>query len=182
MRAMEDSVDPDAIDPSVQLVGGYVDGEFGPAHATFDQPGWDAASWDRFPNAVHVRIATHPDTADGNVGDVENGDMSPSSAVGWVHRRRAAGANPSVYCNRATIDAVRAAFDGAHEPMPPIWLATLDGTVSWLPGVVAVQYLGAAALGRNVDRSMVLDYWPGIDPDPVVPPVLLVEDDGVPRH
>ena len=178
---MYDSVDPNAIPADADMVAGYIDGEFGPEHARFNQPGWDESAWLRFPRARHVRVAVNPSTRDGDVGDVETGDMTPESAVGWTHQRRVSGVEPVLYYNRTTRAAVVKAFAAANEPLPRWWKATLDGTIDWSDDPIAVQYLGSAQTGDNYDVSAVLDYWPGIDPDPGPPALAVVEDDGVPR-
>lgn len=183
MRIMYDSVDPYAIPAWADMVAGYVDGIYGPDHAAFGEPGWSPDGWARFPYAVKVGIAIKATTNYGQVADIENGDMTPSQAVQWVRMRRAAGIDPTVYCDRTNYEVVLNAFQSAGEPLPHIWLATLDGTVLWLARQVAVQYQGSALTGGNYDKSLVLDYWPGVDAAPAPEPARLsvVEDDGVIR-
>jgi hypothetical protein len=159
---MYDSVTAADIPATAAMVAGYIDGV---------DP-WTAADWARFPNAVKVRIARNSLTDDGHVLDVERGDALPEWAPGWVLRRRTSGADPTVYVNRGNIDQVRAAFHQQAIPEPHYWLATLDGSQAWLPGVVAIQDRNAALSGGHYDLSTVLDYWPGVDqvPDPPAPP------------
>ena len=156
-RIMNDAVTPSNIDPSkVQLVAGYLNGIYA----------WSAADWARFPNAVHVGISVRASYTQGHVLDVENGDATPAESVGWVQARRAAGADPTVYCNGSTWPLVRAAFQSAGVAEPHYWIAEYDGDPTLPAGVVAKQYLGDVAPG--IDISSVADYWPGVDPAPVV--------------
>jgi hypothetical protein len=156
VRALYDSVTAADIPTTAGMVAGYIDGV---------DP-WTAADWTRFPNAVKVRIARNSLTDDGHVLDVERGDALPEWAPGWVLRRRTSGADPTVYVNRGNIDQVRAAFRAQAIPEPHYWLATLDGSQLWLPGVVAIQDRSAALSGGHYDLSSVLDYWPGVDRPP----------------
>lgn len=183
MRTMYDSVDPAAIPTSADMVAGYVDGIYGPDHTHFGVTGWDGSAWARFPNAIKVRIAVKATTNDGQVGDVETGDMSPWTALQWVQMRRAAGQDPTLYASRSDWPTIVNVFVGAGEPLPHWWEATLDGTFPWDGRQVAIQGMGSAQTGYNYDLSQVVDHWPGVDaaaPAPPPPPVA-VADDGVPR-
>lgn len=154
MRIMFDSVTASAIPADAVMVAGYVDGVYRWAHA----------DWDRFPNAVQVRIAVHPGTDDGQVLDVERGDATPAQAPAWVVARRAVGVDPSVYCSLAVWDEVKAAFAGAGVVEPHYWIAAYPGNGPNLyPGSVAHQYRDTGPNGENVDMSVVADFWPGVD-------------------
>jgi hypothetical protein len=143
-RLMYDSIDPNAIPASAEMVAGYVDGRFV----------WDDAGWARFPNATKVRIAVFPWTNDGDVLDVESGDATPQQAPGWLLMRQAAGVHrPTIYCNRSNRAAIEAACAGITYDL---WVSTLDGTQN-VPGAVAVQYAGSALTGHNYDLSTVTD-------------------------
>jgi len=150
MRKMYDSVTPENIPKDAAIVGGYLNGRYA----------WSASDWARFPNSVHVRISVRAAFLDGHVLDVEPGDATPAQSVGWVKARRAAGADPSIYCNRSTWPQVRAAFATAHEPEPHYWIATASGKFEIPAGAVAAQYLLDV---DGVDRSAVADHWPGVD-------------------
>lgn len=150
MRKMYDAVTPTNIPRDAQIVAGYLNGKYA----------WTAAEWAMFPNAVHVRISVRAAFLDGHVLDVEPGDATPAESVGWVKARRAAGADPSVYCNRSSWPQVRAAFQLAREPEPHYWIATASGKLEIPAGAVAAQYLLDT---DGVDRSAVADYWPGVD-------------------
>lgn len=161
MRRMADSVTPMDIptdDPRTgrpwDLVAGYIDGV----------PRWPAAAWDRFPGSVHVRIALDPATNDGHVLDVENGAANPDQAPGWVMRRRAAGADPTVYCNLSLWPTVREQFAAAGVPEPHWWIAAYPGIGENLyPGTVAHQYANPLNSGGHLDLTVVADHWPGVD-------------------
>lgn len=155
---MYDSVNPAAIPTSAQLVAGYVSGRWT----------WTAGNWARFPNSVHVTIATAASVNNGVVLDVEQGDATPAQAPGWVATRRAAGVDPTVYCSASTWASVVAAFTNAHIPQPHYWIAAYPGGGPILPtlgGIQAVahQYADPATSGGDYDLSIVADHWPGVD-------------------
>ncbi len=157
-RTMYDSVTPHTIPSSAELVAGYL---------TPSPFAWPDAGWALFPGARHVEIQISSQVNSGHVLDVETGDAPPEHAPGWVAMRRAAGADPTVYCNTSTWPSVRAAFVAAGVPEPHYWLAQYDGDptipAAWsAAGVVAKQYRTTS----SYDVSSVADYWPGVDPDP----------------
>lgn len=150
MRTMYDAVTPGNIPASAQMVAGYIDGRYA----------WRAADWARFPGAVKVRIAVFASTNDGHVLDCENGDATPGQCPGWVSRRRATGADPTVYCSLAAWGAVRNCFISAGVREPHYWIAAYPGNGPALyAGSVAHQYADPGP----VDISVVADYWPGVD-------------------
>lgn len=151
---MYDSTHPEAIPLTARMVAGYVDGLYA----------WLPAAWARFPNAVHVRIAVFPSTNGGQVLDVEQGDATPAQAPGWVRMRRAAGVDPSVYCNTSTWPAVQAEFARQGVAQPHYWVAHYGAGPNIPAGAIAVQYADpAAGSGGQWDISAVADFWPGID-------------------
>lgn len=161
MRTMYDAVTAANIPRSAAMVAGYID--------RIKLAPWTAADWARFPSAVKVEIVKKASTNAGHVLDVEIGDATPAEAPGWVRMRRAAGADPTVYCNTSTWPAVRAAFQAAHVAEPHYWVAVYDGDPKWrdgwaAAGVVAKQYGGNVPGGY--DLSSVADHWPGVDPAP----------------
>lgn len=149
MRIMYDSVNPTAIPRDAQMVAGYVNGPYK----------WKDTDWALFPHAVHVGIAVRAAYNGGEVLDVEIGDATPAQAPGWVQMRRAAGVDPSVYCNSSTWPEVRAAFSAAGVAAPHYWIAHYDGNPAIPNGAVAKQYQNTTGW----DLSSVADYWPGID-------------------
>lgn len=147
---MYDSVSAYRIPPDALIVAGYVDGDYA----------WTEEEWALFPDIPHVRLAVFSDTDDGNCADVESRDQTPTSVVGWVQRRRAAGVDPSVYCGFSNWAEVRQAFNDAGEPEPHYWVAGWNGQQSIPDGAVAHQYTD----GGDYDSSVVADFWPGVDP------------------
>lgn len=164
MRTMYDSVDVSTIPANAQIVAGYVDGLYANV----------GSMQRRFPNAVVVRIAVSSRTNDGHVLDVEPGDATPATAVGWVEMRRRAGADPSVYCNTSQWPAVRKAFRDANIPEPHYWVAQWDGKAILPTGAIAKQYANPTLSHGQYDVSIVADFWPGVDaahnPRPVPSP------------
>lgn len=159
MRTMYDAVTPQNIliaNPNPQMVAGYLNGPYV----------WSDHDWGLFPNAVHVGISVRASFTEGDVLDVEPGDATPQDAVGWVKARRAAGADPSVYCNASTWPSVKTAFAAAGEPLPHWFAAKYDGVANLdsTPGAVAKQHSGDVPPG--IDISVVADYWPGVDETP----------------
>jgi hypothetical protein len=150
MRKMYDAVTPANIPPDAQLVAGYLTGPYA----------WKASDWARFPNVPHVQIATQSTYNVGNCLDVETGDATPTGAVQWVKNRRAAGVDPTCYCNSSTWPSVRAAFQAAKVPEPHYWIAKYDQNPAIPAGAVAKQHTNTAGW----DLSSVADYWPGVDP------------------
>lgn len=153
---MYDAVTASNIPAGAAMVAGYID--------RIKLLPWSAADWARFPNAVKVTIVKKASTNDGHVLDVEPGDATPAEAPGWVRMRRAAGADPTVYCNTSTWPSVRAAFRSANTAEPHYWLARYDGKPAWdsgwaAAGVVAKQYQNTPGF----DLSSVADFWPGVD-------------------
>lgn len=154
MRTMYDGVTPANLPASALMVAGYINGPYA----------WTQAEWDRFPSAVKVQISVRAADRRGHVLDVEAGANmpTPADAPAWVAGRRAAGADPTVYCSASSLTVVRAAFKLLNVPEPHYWIAKYDGDPSIPGGAVAKQWLNTA----GYDRSSVADYWPGVDPPP----------------
>lgn len=162
MRRMADSIYATNLPVGWDLYAGYVDGSWGNSYGV---------ACARFGIDRCVPIAVFSSTNAGTVGDCENGDMTPPSAVSWVKMRRAAGIDPTIYCSLAIWDTVKAAFISSGTPEPHYWIAAYPGNgTSLYPGAVAHQY---ADMGQY-DASVVADYWPGVDrapkPQPLPPP------------
>lgn len=159
-RTMYDSVSAAAIPADAAMIGGYVDGP---------ESKWSDADWQRFPNAVKVRIAVNPATDDGHVLDVEKGNWPSADAVPWIVKRRAAGVVPTVYGNNGVagyrLTEVTAACVAQGVAPPQYWFANWGAPAVLPDGYVALQY----ANGDAYDTSIVADYWPGVDPEPVPP-------------
>lgn len=167
MRSMYDSVVASNIPSDAQMVAGYVDPD--------GMYTWTDADWARFSKStIRVRIAGHPNTNDGHVLDVEKGDAEPQDAPGWVKMRRNAGMHPSVYCSLAVWDDVKYQFSVQGVALPEWWIAAYPGNGPNLyDGSVAHQYQDVGPY----DISVVADYWPGVDEQPVPAPIQPTEDD-----
>ncbi|WP_051943069.1 glycoside hydrolase family 25 domain-containing protein [Streptacidiphilus rugosus] len=149
-RIMYDAVTAANVPAGATLVAGYGDGYYANV----------AAFRSRFPHATIVEIAVSSSHDIGVVLDVETGDATPEEAPGWVRARRAAGVDPTVYCNSSTWPEVRAAFRAQGVAEPHWWIAQYDGDPTIFPGAVAKQYADPGPY----DLSSVADYWPGVDP------------------
>ncbi len=155
MRTMFDAVSPANIPADAQLVAGYINGRYA----------WKPQDWARFPHALKVTIAVSAD-ADARCLDVETYDATPAQAPGWVARQRTRGnPHPWVYCSESVWAECRRQFAVQGEPEPIWWIAGYPGSVGWAvyPGAHAHQVIDDGPY----DRSLVADYIPGLDPDPV---------------
>jgi len=136
---MYDSVTWENIPASAEVVAGYIDGNYA----------WPRQAWDRFPNAEKVLI-TVSGSLSANVADVENGDMTPAQAAQWISAKHNAGMRGcTVYCNRSTLAAVRAACKGLAYY---IWVADWTDSAHSVSGTVATQY---SNVGTSYDMTMV---------------------------
>lgn len=152
-RTMYDAIVPANIpidDP--QMVAGYVSGSW---------PDF-AEMVTRFPDAVHVSVATHVDT-DAMMLDIEKWDAAPSQAPAWCVRQRRRGQIPSLYFSESLWPEVRAAFRARNVTEPLYCIANANNQAVMIPGAIAHQY----AFRGAYDLSIVADYWPGVD---VAPP------------
>lgn len=149
-RTMYDSVDPDALPRTAELVAGYVTGIYKwPPHA------W--SHWARV-KEVHIDVnATYPQDSD--VLDIERGDAGPNQARAWIEERVKYG-RACLYFSRSSMDAVEAAVTGL--PGVDVWVADWTGephAVRVAPNMhlVAVQYANTP----HFDLSVVYDpVWP----------------------
>lgn len=142
---LRDSIDPNHIPLNgLSAVAGYGDGLYQ----------WSSSGWARFPSSiVPLSIVVNPANR-GDILDVESYDATPADTPGWADRFHRPGRRaPTIYCNRSTIGAVRAAMGSRPFDW---WAATLDGTQN-VPGAVAVQYAGSSITGANYDESVILD-------------------------
>lgn len=142
-RFMYDSTDAAAIPATAEMVAGYVDGVYR----------WSDADWARHPNAVKVRIATQPETDDGDGCDVERGDLTPAQAPAFIRRRQAAGiVQPFVYCAAANVAVVRSLCAGL---LYWLWVADWTGEPHPVNYAAAVQYANDTTSGGHYDLSIV---------------------------
>jgi hypothetical protein len=107
---------------------------------------------------------------------VETGDATPAQAPGWVKARRAAGADPTVYCSASLWPTVRAAFTAAGVAQPHYWIAHYDGDPTIPAGAVAKQYVDPPNSGGHWDLSAVAGHWPGVDITPAPEDDMLLTD------
>lgn len=161
MRTGWDSTNIFDIPATAQVVFYYGDGLYAVSLAAVQA---------RFPNAVKLEITVFGASNRGHILDVENGDATPAEARGWIIRRQASGlARPTIYCNLATIGAVRAACAGLTYDW---WSAGyFSGTPRLDQGAVATQYANQPLTGIHADASFVSDGWyPGGGPAPAPTP------------
>lgn len=180
-RIMLDGVDSAAVIGALKARRTYlgIQATIGAGYGDGPNSAWPAAAWP----AVTAATAPQPPvviTVTGqpgrNVADVETGDLTVPQGLAWVRSEHAAGRRPVLYVNRGNKPAVLAGWP-AGVPIG-LWVATLDGTFLDLdgrtdlrqePGVVAVQYLGAAQSGGPWDVSLAVDpTW--LPPKPPTPP------------
>ena len=157
---MYDSTNPFDIPIGAPMVAGYVDGLYK----------WSDAGWQRFPEAIWVRIAVFASTNDGQVLDVENGDATPAQAPGWAKMRLAAGQIPTLYFSLSLFGDVNKAMTDAGVKTWGVWVADWTGSPFLHSGTYATQYDHPPHSGGHYDLSIVADYWPGVDPPPTVSP------------
>lgn len=156
-RLFYDGINTDAgrIPVTAQGVFVYVDGLYR----------WSESDIARFKNSVIVGTAVFASTNDGDELDVERGDATPGEAPGWVLMRRKAGKRaPGVYMNADTWPAVKSAFMAQDVAEPLYRVAQYDGKAVIPAGAFGKQYASFDAY----DLSVMGDYWPGVDPDPVI--------------
>ena len=143
MRTAYDSTDPAAIPADARMVMWYLDGR---------ESKWSPQDLERFPDAVKVSITVLGSPV-ADVADVENGDLTPASAAGWIRSR--AGHKATIYCNLSTAPAVREACAGLTYDL---WVADWNGEPHAITGAVAVQYADPAhGSGGQFDKSLVTD-------------------------
>lgn len=153
-RTLFDSTNIYDIPTTAPMVGYYVDGVYAISAAAVRA---------RFPSAILVGISA-VGTDNGTVGDVEPGCMTAQQGVQWVQYRRAANADPTIYCNETYAwPLVRAAFKAAGVTEPHYWCANYDGVAVLRPGEVARQYANPTLTHGHYDLSVVADFWPGVD-------------------
>ena len=157
-RQMLDSINAARLPVDAVLVGAYVDGHYAN----------EAAVRARCPQATVVTI-TVLGTAGANVADCEPGDLTPSSAADWAAREIAAGRKPTLYCNLSTWPSVQAEV-AKRRITVSYWIAHYDGLAEMIGGAIAKQY--QERTDQNLDYGIAADYWPGVDPDPLIPPAL----------
>lgn len=142
---MRDSVNAWGIPPGTPVVAGYADGLYA----------WSSVDWALHADAVRLSIAVDP-AHQADILDVERYDAVPTDVPGWCDRFNRPGRRaPTIYCNRSSWPACKAAAAGRTVDW---WVSTLDGTVD-VPGAVAVQFTDVGPY----DESVILDGdWAGV--------------------
>ena len=167
MGYIYDSVNPLGIPAGVEVVAGYVDGDYA------NIAGLRAAH----PQAYILEI-----TVTGRKGvrvvDCERGDLSPREAAQWAFVELRAGRRPTIYCSESNWAAVIECLKAmrVHQEAIDWWIASWT-TVNRAPGPVPNIFPGAQARqyasdvphnGSSFDLSVTEGRWPLIEhPAPV---------------
>jgi hypothetical protein len=156
---MYDSVTVKDIPQNARMVAGYVDGLYANVPALHT----------RFPNATVVTITVFG-ARGAHVIDCEPGDATPSTAAAWAKSEIDAGRKPTIYCMASQWTAVKLAVAKVGVTgKVSYWIANYDNHPLIPPGAVAKQYANPPTSGGHYDLSVVVDYWPGVDPEPSPP-------------
>lgn len=153
---MGDAVDVTALPEGLDLYLTYVDGAQTSGHT--------AAMVNRFGPAIIPKLVYCTVTGaslSAQVGDVERFDMTPAEGGDWARRKLDAGRVPTVYCSASSWHSQYGFVGDSCGPR--------TGEVQWLiadyddqpvipPGAIGHQYQST-----TYDRSVVADFWPGVD-------------------
>lgn len=163
MRFCYDSTTAADVPKGGALYAGYVDGLYKTVPALRK----------RFPKATIVTI-TVLGTPGAHVCDTEPGNIGVAGAVRWAKNEIVAGRNPTLYCMASMWPQVKTAVRNAGiAGKVSYWIAQYDGVAQIPKGAVAKQHLHGdkahpgSYSGGHFDVSVVADYWPGVDPEPV---------------
>lgn len=161
-RIMYDSTTARDIPQGARMVAGYIDGRYA----------WSNADWALHSRARQVSITVGSGTLDADVADCENGDYSPAQGVAWAKRKIARDGHASLYFSLAALGAIGAEVkaQGVNPAHLSFWIADWDGRPVIPAGATAKQYIDPPGSGGHYDLSVVLDYWPGVDPPPAPGP------------
>lgn len=150
-KTMYDSINPDAIPRTAEMVAGYVNGSVSK---------WPPQAWGHWPRVKEVHIDVVGDYAfDADVLDIERGAANLSHARAWIEERVKHG-RACLYFSRSLMADV--AREVAGFPAVDVWVADWTGephAVEVPAGLhlVAVQYKNTP----NFDLSVVFDpHWP----------------------
>jgi hypothetical protein len=163
---MYDSTNPNDIPLSAVMVAGYIDGIYA----------WPAFGWLRFAGKPSVKITAVNADLNADVIDIESGAMSVAQAIAWAIAKHARGQYFTFYfsydpvVNHATYDQLQAGMNAAGIHSFGMWYANWNNNPNLYPNFIAHQYANPALTGAHYDLSVVLDYWPGVDPGPPPPP------------
>ena len=162
-RLMYDAIYPDKAPKDGQIYAGYIDGN----------PNWRSYNYFKklYPQALVVSISV-TGALSANVYDVESGNLLPQDVVPILKRERAAGNNPTIYCNLSNHDTIISDILAAGLSQPPYWIAHYTEQSHFEPGSVATQW-GSES---GYDVSTVADFWPGVDAQPTQPTTVVIGD------
>lgn len=118
----------------------------------------------RTPGKVHIPVTIgRTAAARGMVLDVETGDATPADAYTWCRNYPGSNTDLTIYCNSSSWAAVKSALAGLTTK-PNYLIAQYDNIATIPAGAIGKQYKNTA----GYDESVVANYWPGVDPAPVV--------------
>lgn len=172
-RSGADSVTAGDLPHGAAIYPAYVDGLYANVKAVRK----------RFPHAL-VPTITVNGTHKADIVDQENGDATPAGAAAAVK----AGRVHTIYCSVSQIAVNAAALHmRGLGPNVPIWTAHYTGDphictekdcwgqygwrLPFKPLIIGTQYDDKGPHGEHYDRSLFVDYWPGVDPKPKPAPV-----------
>lgn len=144
---MYDSVTAADIPASAQMVAGYINGRYA----------WSQADWDRFPNAIKLRISVFA-SEPADVLDVEPGDADVTQAPAWIQLCQANGiAKPIIYCSVSNLAQITSLCAGLTYR---VWTAHYTGQPHITPGADMTQYTDPTyGSGGHWDLTAVSDAW-----------------------
>jgi hypothetical protein len=157
VRTGYDSANAASVPEGGDIYLGYIDGSYQ------SYPGLVK----RFPGKLVVPISVNPASNVGLVFDGPPDNATWPQVVGWVDRRRAHGADPTVYCSLSQWTVGQGAFRAAGVAYPHWWIAQWNGVPQLIPSTIGKQYL---SVSNRYDTSVFADYWPGVDPAPAPAP------------
>ena len=160
---MYDAINVNNLPTGGDLYAGYDDGNW---------PDADAIA-KRFPGKLVLRITVNPSHNIGIIGDGPPDNGTWQQWVGWVQKRRAAGADPWINTNQSSWSAGKAAFAAAKVAEPHWWIAHYDNNPAIPVGALMKQY----ASNNKYDTSSCAAYLPGIDPKPTPSASTFIEED-----
>jgi hypothetical protein len=149
--------------------------EGGDGYLGYDDGNWPDADAlaKRFPGKEVIRITVRPSDDFGIIGDGPPDNGTWQQWVGWVQKRRAAGADPWINTNLSNWTAGKLAFSVAKVPEPHWWIAHYDNDPTIPAGALMKQY----ASNSKYDTSSAVAYLPGIDPKPTTNPTPVVDEE-----
>lgn len=171
LRLEADSTTAGDVPANTDFPAGYLDGGY------VTVPALRA----RFPHKRIIAITVNGSTPHADVIDQEAGDVNPPTAARYVATERAQHGWPTIYFPLSNIAAVCKALTAVGlGPDVPLWTAHYTGKphicgaaclkdyepLPFKPLIVATQYADPTTSGGHFDLSLVVAYWPGVDPKP----------------